>query len=106
MSRGVPLVVADAGSLPEVLRGGEEVGSAAGWPVAVAPVDPDDVAGWVAAMTSVSGLEDEQLEALRARELAVARTFTPRRTAAALMQAFRRAASNGGAASDRTAAGS
>lgn len=107
MSRGVPLVVADAGSLPEVLRGGEaRSGADPDWPVPVAPVDPDDVAGWEAAMDTAAALDGEAREAFGKRERAIASSFTPQRTAAALMAAFSRAASNGGAVSDRTASGS
>ena len=76
--RGCPVVVADAGSLPEVADPSDLV-------------DPDDVAGWAAAMQAVLD-EPAPLRAARAdRGRALAATFTPARTARAQLEAYRRA---------------
>jgi alpha-1,3-rhamnosyl/mannosyltransferase len=82
MSRGVPVVVAAAGSLPEV------VGDAAG----AEPVDPDDVAGWADAMSSVLRLDATARAALGEAGRRRASRFTPQRTADALAGAWHRAA--------------
>jgi alpha-1,3-rhamnosyl/mannosyltransferase len=79
MVRGVPVLAADAGSLPEVAR-----------PEDLVPAD--DVTAWAAAMHAVvhsSGAErSARIRAGRER----AATFSPERTARALIQAYRLAA--------------
>jgi len=87
MKRGVPLVVSTAGSLPEVVRSGD-----GGAVTVVAPVDPDDVGGWLAAMQTTAGLDDERRHAIALAEVAAASAFTPQRTADALADAYLRAA--------------
>lgn len=80
MSRGCPVIAADATALPEVV-------GKAGW-----LVDPDDVDAWVWAMTAV--LEDDRRwRSMRAAGLARAATFTWHRAADALTFAYRRALS-------------
>jgi glycosyltransferase involved in cell wall biosynthesis len=79
MVRGVPVVAARAGSLPEVARP-EDL------------VDPDDVAGWVRAVEAVLGASPEQRSARIDAGLRRAASFTPRSTAAALVDCYRRAA--------------
>ena len=76
--RGCPVVASSAGSLPEVARP-EDL------------VDPDDVTAWAAAMHCVLGLSaPERAERVAAgRQLAAA--FTPGRTAAGLLAAYRQA---------------
>jgi alpha-1,3-rhamnosyl/mannosyltransferase len=78
MVRGVPVIAADAGSLPEVAR-----------PEDLVP--PEDVTAWAAAVEAVV---DEGPDA-RARRIAAGREraarFSPTRTAAALLGAYRRA---------------
>jgi len=78
MLRDRPVVAARAGSLPEVARP-EDL------------VDPDDVTGWTAAMQSVLTLSDRaRSERIAEGRRAVAR-FTPGRTAAGLVDAYRAA---------------
>ena len=78
MLRGCPVVAARAGSLPEVARP-EDL------------VDPDDVTGWTTAMQSVLTLSDRaRSERIAEGRRAVAR-FTPGRTAAGLLDAYRAA---------------
>ena len=76
--RGCPVVVADAGSLPEV-AGPSDL------------VDPDDVAGWAAAMQDVLRLTDAERNARADRGRALAAAFTPARTAQAQLAAYRQA---------------
>lgn len=79
MVRGVPVIAADAGSLPEVAR-----------PEDLVPAD--DVTAWSDAMEAV--LAESPAE--RAERIAAGRKraglFTPGRTAAALLHSYRRAA--------------
>lgn len=78
MTRGCPVVAARAGSLPEVARP-EDL------------VDPDDVTGWRDAMQCVLDLPGaERSERVRSGHDTAAR-FTPRSTAAGLLQSYRRA---------------
>jgi alpha-1,3-rhamnosyl/mannosyltransferase len=86
MLRGVPLLVADAGSLPEVVAIG---GSTA---TAVPPLDPGDPGAWAAAMLTVARLPDDIRLAVSERQRRAAARFTPRLTADALAGAYRRAA--------------
>lgn len=78
MLAGVPVVAADAGSLPEVAGAGELV-------------DPDDVTGWSNAVQAVLNLSTverrDRVEAGR-RE---AERFSAERTAAGLIDVYRRA---------------
>jgi hypothetical protein len=76
--RGCPVVVADAGSLPEVADPTDLV-------------DPDDVAGWAAAMHDVLRLTDAERQARADRGRALAAGFTPVRTARAQLAAYRQA---------------
>ncbi len=78
MSRGCPVVVARSGSLPEVART-EDL------------VDPDDVTGWTSAMQSVLTLADPARGERVADGRRVAARFTPQRTAAGLLDAYRAA---------------
>ncbi len=91
MVRGVPLIVSDAGSLPEVVTGGE---AGPGGPVgcAAAPLDPADPAAWTAAMLAVAAMDEAQRDAVVRREHHAAQRFTPAATADALADAYRRAA--------------
>lgn len=79
MVRGVPVVAADAGSLPEVARSDDLVA-------------PDDVTAWAAALEAVVAADP----AARAARIEAGRRqagrFTPDRTAAALIGSYRRAA--------------
>lgn len=77
MSAGRPVVVADCGSLPEVTAGAAPV------------VDPDDVDGWVAALTTVLDDPDERARLVAAGSN-VAASMTPQRTASALLDAWSR----------------
>jgi len=76
--RGCPVVVADAGSLPEVADPADLV-------------DPDDVAGWAAAMRDVLLLTDAARQSRAERGRALAAQFTPARTARAQLAAYRQA---------------
>lgn len=87
MHRGVPLVVSSAGSLPEVVTDDEGVSV-----TPVAPLDPDDVTGWTAAMAFTADLDDRERAAVGAAERARAAAFNGRRTADALAGAYHRAA--------------
>jgi alpha-1,3-rhamnosyl/mannosyltransferase len=78
MSRGVPVVVARAGSLPEVARA-EDL------------VDPDDVTAWTAAMQAVLTSSDQDRADRIAAGRRLAARFTPERTAAGLIEAYRSA---------------
>jgi glycosyltransferase involved in cell wall biosynthesis len=79
MSRGCPVIVSAAGSLPEVARS-EDL------------VDPDDVEAWSAAMECVlTESEAQRAERVTAGRRLAAR-FTPAATAAGLIDAYRRAA--------------
>ncbi len=73
--RGCPVVVADAGSLPEVADPADLV-------------DPDDVAGWATAMQDVLRLTDAARAARADRGRALAAAFTPARTARAQLAAY------------------
>jgi alpha-1,3-rhamnosyl/mannosyltransferase len=79
MVRGVPVVVADAGALPEV-RGRED-----GLP---RPVGPDDVTGWAAAMQSLADLTGAAREEIARTGLARAEHFSPSATAEGLVAAW------------------
>ena len=76
--RGCPVVVADAGSLPEVADPADLV-------------DPDDVAGWTTAMRDVLQMTDAERQARADRGRALAAAFTPSRTALAQLAAYRQA---------------
>lgn len=78
MARGCPVVASSAGSLPEVARP-EDL------------VDPDDVTAWAEAMQCVLGLPAPERAARVAAGRQLAATFTPARTAAGLLGAYRRA---------------
>ncbi len=78
MARGCPVVVARSGSLPEVARP-EDL------------VDPDDVTAWAAAMQSVLALSDRDRSDRIAAGRRCAARFTPDRTAAGLIGAYRAA---------------
>lgn len=84
MARGVPVLVADAGALPEVVAGGAGP--------APAPVDPDDVTAWSEAMQAVARLDDDRRRLLVEAGLSRAAGFEPSRTADALVAAWRRVA--------------
>lgn len=86
MVRGVPLLVADAGSLPEVVS----IRDVPATPVA--PIDPADPAAWADAMLEVARLSDEQRRAVVAHQREAAGRFTPKATADALSHAYHRAA--------------
>lgn len=75
--RGCPVVAADAGSLPEVADAADLVA-------------PDDVAGWAAAMLAVLDLPADERRRRADRGRARARQWTPARTAAAQLAAYRR----------------
>ena len=77
--RGCPVVVAAAGSLPEVADAADLV-------------DPDDVAGWAAAMLAVLDLPADERRARADRGRQLVGRWTPRRTALAQLDAYRRAA--------------
>ncbi|MFM7063912.1 MAG: glycosyltransferase [Actinomycetes bacterium] len=74
--RGCPVVVADAGSLPEVADPSDLVA-------------PDDVAGWSAAMRDVLLLNGAARRARADRGRSLAAQFTPARTARAQLAAYR-----------------
>jgi glycosyltransferase involved in cell wall biosynthesis len=78
MSRGVPVVVARSGSLPEVARA-EDL------------VDPDDVTAWTTAMQAVLTSSDQDRDDRIAAGRRLAARFTPERTAAGLIEAYRSA---------------
>ncbi len=78
MARGCPVVAARAGSLPEVARA-EDL------------VDPDDVTGWTAAMQSVLALSDRDRADRVGAGLRAVERFSPERTAAGLIEAYRAA---------------
>jgi alpha-1,3-rhamnosyl/mannosyltransferase len=78
MAAGVPAIVADAGSLPEVV--------APGMPV----VDPDDVAGWASAIVALAGDHARRAELSTAGRRRAAE-FTAARSAAAMLDVWRRA---------------
>jgi glycosyltransferase involved in cell wall biosynthesis len=79
MARGCPVIVAAAGSLPEVSRS-EDL------------VDPDDVEAWSAAMERVLTESEAQRAARVTAGRRLAAGFTPAATAAGLIDAYRRAA--------------
>ncbi|MBS1836476.1 MAG: glycosyltransferase family 4 protein [Actinobacteria bacterium] len=79
MVRGVPVVAADAGSLPEVAR-----------PEDLVPLG--DVAAWAAAIEAVVGAPPAERAIRIAAGRRRAARFTPERTATALADAYRRAA--------------
>lgn len=86
MTREVPLLVADAGSLPEVVTtGGSTV-------TAVPPLDPGDPGAWADAMLTVARLAGGERRAVVERQAGAAARFTPRLTADGLAGAYRRAA--------------
>jgi alpha-1,3-rhamnosyl/mannosyltransferase len=78
MAAGVPAIVADAGSLPEVVASGTPV------------VDPDDAAGWAAAIAALAGDPARRAELAEAGRRRAAE-FTAARTAAAMLDVWRRA---------------
>jgi glycosyltransferase involved in cell wall biosynthesis len=79
MACGAPVVTSSASSLPEV------VGTAA------LEVEPDDVAGWAAALQRL--LNDDALRAnLRARGLAQAARFSWRRVAEETLRVYEQVA--------------
>lgn len=84
MVRGVPVLAADAGSLPEVAR-----------PADLVPVD--DVAAWASAMHRALQADEAEHSARVAEARARASELTPERTATALVDAYRRAASTASA---------
>lgn len=86
MVAGVPLLVSDAGSLPEVVTA---AGSAA---TPVPPIDPGDPAAWADAMLTVAWLADADRAAAVERQRNAAARFTPRLTASRLAEAYRRVA--------------
>lgn len=88
MARGVPVLAAAAGSLPEVV-GPESL------------VPPGEVAAWASAVQSVLHAGREELGARVDAGLRRAAAFTPERTAAGLLAAYRAAADR--TAADRTA---
>jgi len=79
MVRGVPVVAAAAGSLPEVAR-----------PEDLVPAE--DVAAWAAAIEAVLAESTDARNARIAGGRERAAQFGPERTAAALLTAYRRAA--------------
>ncbi|MFZ4517549.1 MAG: glycosyltransferase family 4 protein [Microthrixaceae bacterium] len=79
MGREVPVLAADAGSLPEVAA-----------PEDLVPAT--DVAAWADRMTALVREGPADRARRIARNRALAATFTPRRTAAGLLNAYRRAA--------------
>jgi len=87
MSRGVPLLVSNAGSLPEV------VATAEGFATPVDPLPPDDPEAWARAMVVLAGLDEPARRSVAEAERSAADSFTPRRTADALAAAYHRAAS-------------
>lgn len=84
MARGCPVVAADAGSLPEVVRH-EDL------------VDPDDVTAWADAMQAVLSLTTAERAARTSAGRIAAAGFSPERTAVAQLDAYRRAARASGA---------
>lgn len=86
MERGVPLLVADAGSLPEVVGAGGAPGTV------VPPIDPGDPDAWAVAMLTVAGLTEEHRRGVVDHQRRVASQFSPRLTADTLALAYRRAA--------------
>jgi alpha-1,3-rhamnosyl/mannosyltransferase len=78
MATGVPVVVADAGALPEVV------------PSAVPRVGPDDVAGWASAITALAGDPDRRAELASAGRTHAA-GFTAARSATAMLGVWERA---------------
>lgn len=78
MTRGCPVVVARSGSLPEIARPDDLV-------------DPDDVTGWAAAMQSVLTLTDRARSDRVGAGRRVVERFSPERTAAGLIEAYRAA---------------
>jgi glycosyltransferase involved in cell wall biosynthesis len=82
MARGVPVLAARAGSLPEVVP-----------PEAL--LDPDDVTAWAGAMQAVLQLRDDERDDRIAVGRAAAAAFSPGRTAEALLGAYRRALTAG-----------
>lgn len=75
LAAGRPTVVSSAGSLPEVVGDGALI------------VDPDDVAGWASAVSSLLN-DDDQAGRLVAAGRRVAASWTPHRTASALVDAW------------------
>ena len=78
MTKGVPLVAAAAGSLPELLP--------ADW-----TVTSDDPVAWARAIEGVLQLDEPRLVARIDHGKEIAATFTPQRTASALLRAYRMA---------------
>lgn len=83
MARAVPVVVADAGALPEVVGALPEA--------APSPVDPDDVTGWATAMQAVVDLDGARRREVVEAGLARAGRFSPSATADGLVAAWRHA---------------
>lgn len=78
MARGCPVVVARAGSLPEVARAEDLVA-------------PDDVTAWTDAMQAVLTLSESERAERIASGRARAAAFSPQRTATCLTEAYRAA---------------
>ncbi|MCB1255775.1 MAG: glycosyltransferase family 4 protein [Microthrixaceae bacterium] len=78
MTEGVPLVAASAGSLPELLPADWTVGT-------------DDPVAWAGAIEGVLQLDGPLLGARIDKGKEIAATFTPQRTASALLRAYRMA---------------
>lgn len=85
-ARGVPVLASSAGSLPEVVDRRDVV-------------DPDDVTGWAAAMRAVLDESPTELSARVADGRRRAASWSPERTAAGLLEAYRMAATPAGGAS-------
>jgi glycosyltransferase involved in cell wall biosynthesis len=83
MVRGCLVLGSNCGSLPEVLRA-EDL------------LDPDDAMSWAGAMQSVLNVNGSGRAARVAAGTALASAFTPARTAAALLDAYRLAGAKGG----------
>ncbi len=84
MEHGVPVLVSDAGSLPEVVPTG-----------ALAPV-AGGAEAWSAAMVEARRLDPVRRSEVLGHQAAALERFTPRRTAEALVDAYRTAATEGG----------
>ena len=83
--RGIPVLAARAGSLPEVVTARDVV-------------DPDDVTGWTSAMRAVLDESPTEQSARVAEGRRRAASWSPERTAAGLLEAYRMAAASGGGA--------
>lgn len=83
--RGIPVLAARAGSLPEVVTARDVV-------------DPDDVTGWTSAMRAVLDESPTEQSARVAEGRRRAASWSPERTAAGLLEAYRMAAASAGGA--------